>query len=168
MIELIGDYHSFVKSVNIGLERNGIRRSELSMLDHLCYRVENLDRYELVKRELATRAFLIDESEVSGRLISTFAFDDPLDTGDWRIPYLELPQPKKGSPYREGLEHAEFVVIGDLLRFQRNHPSLPFDEKGMKKDINPELGLKRDGLSVKFHELQLGAVCRIEQAIRGE
>jgi uncharacterized protein len=166
MNELIGDYVSFVNSVDAGLRRNGVRREELSMLDHICYRVETNERYDLVKGEMARRAFLLDESEVSGRLISTFAFDSPLEASGWRIPYLELPQPKEGSPYREGLEHAEFVVIGGLDRFRQNHPALPFDNKAMDKPINPELGLKHDGISVKFHEVQLGAVCRIEQRLR--
>jgi hypothetical protein len=40
-----------------------------------------------------------------------------------------------------------------------------FDTKGMSKVINPELGLKTDVLSVKFHEQPLGAVVRIEQRL---
>lgn len=166
MKELIGDYESFVADINAGLGRCGIRRSELSMLDHLCYRVETNQRYKEMNAEIGRVAFLLDESEVSGRLIATFAFDQPLATSGWCIPYLELPQPKDGSPYDEGLEHAEFVVIGGLDRFRKNHPFLPFDDKGMEKLINPELGLKHEGISVKFHELQLGAVCGIEQRLR--
>ena len=166
MNELIGDYVSFVKSADAGLARNGIRRGELGMLDHICYRVETLERYDLVKGEMARQAFLLDESEVSGRLISTFAFDSPLEASGWRIPYLELPQPKEVISFREGLEHAGFVVIGGLDRFSKNHPTLPLDDSAMDKPINPELGLKHDGISVKFHEVQLGAVCRIEQALR--
>ncbi len=166
MRELIGDYDSFVANINGGLDRCRIRLGRLSMLDHLCYRVETNEDFVRMKGELGKRAFLLDESEVSGRLIATFAFDQPLATGGWQIPYLELPQPKEGSPYPEGLEHAEFVVLGGLDRFKATHPFLPFDEKGLEKLINPELGLKYEGISVKFHELQLGAVCGIEQRLR--
>ena len=165
MQDLIGDYESFIKNVDAGLKRLGIRRKEISMMDHVCYRVENYKRYAEMKAELALRAFFLDESEVSGRMIATYEFDSPLEVGDWRVPYLELPQPKKGSPYPEGLEHAELVVVGGLERFRRYH-MLPFDEKAMDREINPELGLKLGGISVKFHELQLGAVCRIEQRLR--
>jgi predicted metalloenzyme YecM len=134
------------------------------MMDHLCYRVETLERYDEMKMLLGQRAFFLDESEVAGRLITTFEFDDPLRAHGWRVPFLELPQPKEGSPYPEGLEHAELVVVGRLETFHKHH-LLPFDDKAMGKTINPELGLKLDGVSVKFHEVQLGAVCAIEQRL---
>ena len=35
----------------------------------------------------------------------------------------------------------------------------------MNKTVNPELGLKEFDMSVKFHELALGKVVRIEQGI---
>lgn len=55
---------------------------------------------------------LLAESMVAGRRIATFQIDLWLHVGGWTVPYLELPEPKDGSPYREGLEHAELVVIG--------------------------------------------------------
>lgn len=42
---------------------------------------------------------------------------------------------------------------------------MPYDHKGMSKTVNPELGLKYEGISVKFHEQQLGAVVRIEDRL---
>jgi predicted metalloenzyme YecM len=167
MKELIGDYESFIGEIDAGLKRWGIRRDEIAMMDHVCYRVETMDRYDEMKQLLGQRAFFLDESEVAGRLITTFEFDNPLIAHGWRVPYLELPQPKEGSPYAEGLEHAELVVVGSLERFQRNH-LLPFDDKALEKLINPELGLKHEGVSVKFHAVQLGAVCAIEQRLAKE
>lgn len=162
--ELAG-INDFVKNINKGINRQGISRHELSMLDHVCYRVETLARYNEMRQKIGEKAILLDESEVSGRLIATFEFQNPLEIDGWSIPYLELPQPKTGSPYPEGLEHAEFVVVGSLDRFARAHPDLPFDDKGLVKTINPELALKYSGISVKFHEQQLGAVVRIEQGL---
>jgi len=165
MKDIIGDYELFVANINRGLKEVGIDRTELSMMDHLCYRVETAGRYYEMIGEIGRRAVLLGENIVSGRLIATFELHDFLDVDGWRIPYIELPQPKQGAPYQEGLEHAELVVIGGLGTFRARHDELPFDDKGMSKAINPELGLKTAGMSVKFHEQQLGAVVRIENTL---
>ncbi len=165
MHEILGDYELFVGDLNKSLELVGIARDELAMLDHLCYRVETLQRYRELKELFATHTLFLGAAQINGRQISTFEFSQPLCAGGWHIPYLELPAPKEGSSYKEGLEHAEFVVIGGLRRFQARHPDLTFNEEGMTKKINPELGLKTDGMSVKFHEQPLGAVVRIEERL---
>lgn len=162
MKEIIGDYDAFVKNINRGLSECGIERSELAMMDHICYRVEELGRYHVMKRRLAEVARFLGESNVSGRLIATYECFEPLEADGWLVPYIELPQPKKGSSYAEGLEHVELVTIRSLEQFEANHPGLPFDHKGMDKLINPELGLKHAGVSVKFHLQSLGAVVGIE------
>lgn len=166
MKELIGDYEPFVANINWGLDESGIDRDDLSMMDHICYRVETNRRYCELRRQIGRSAKLLSESMVNGRMIAVFDFYEPLEVGGWRIPSLELPAPKQGSPYAEGLEHAEFVTVGSLDWFQERYEHLPFTHNGMKKDINPELGLKHAGMSVKFHEQPLGAVARIEERLR--
>jgi predicted metalloenzyme YecM len=165
MKHIIGDYEAFVHGISAGLAAYGIDRSELAMMDHICYRVETQKRYSDLLTELKPFAALLGESEVAGRNIATFELHQYITADGWTVPYIELPEPKEGSPYPEGLEHAEVVVIGGLDSFRLRHPDLAFDTKGMTKDINPELGLKTDLLSVKFHEQQLGAVVRIEQML---
>jgi predicted metalloenzyme YecM len=165
MLELLGDYTKFVENINDGLSSAGIDSAEIAMIDHLCYRVETLQRYREVFAIFAGYAVMIGEVEISGRPIATFEFDEPLAAAGWKIPYLELPAPKDRSPYTEGLEHAELVVIGSVEKFATRHSTLTFDRKGMDKTINPELGYKTDSLSIKFHEQPLGAVVRIEQRI---
>lgn len=162
---LLGDYAGFVTNVNRGLDDCGIDRSELAMMDHICYRVETLERYDEMMRKLGVAARLLGESKVSGRMIATFELDEPLEAGGWRIPCIELPQPKAGSPYAEGLEHVELVTVSGLELFEAKHLDLPFNKAGMYKKINPELGLKHAGMSVKFHEQPLGAVVRIENRL---
>lgn len=165
MREILDDYESFVRSLSEGLSARGIKRDELSMMDHICYRVETNERYQELLVELSREAHLLGESEVSGRMIATFEFNEYLQVDDWTVPYLELPAPKEGSPYAEGLEHAELVVIGSLERFLKRHDDVLFSLKGMDKKINPEAGLKDGNFSVKFHQQQLGAVVRIEKQI---
>lgn len=157
---------SFVGNINRGLDELKIDRSLLVEADHLCYRVETEARYHELLAELSQSAVLLGEQTVNGRPIATFQLSEPLDVGGWRISYLELPAPKPGSEYVEGLEHVEFVVLGgDLDRFKRVHQHLAdtFSAKGMNKPVNPELGLKAAGISVKFHRLPLGEVVRLEQ-----
>lgn len=165
MREIIGDYEEFIRNISDGLTNLGIDRSEIAMMDHLCYRVETQDRYKHFKTLMSGRATLLTETEVSGRNISTFEFNDYLAVDDWVVPYLELPEPKKGSPYPEGLEHAELVVIGSLDRFIGRHRDLDFDHKAMGRGINRELVLKTKSISVKFHEQSLGSVIAIEKSL---
>jgi predicted metalloenzyme YecM len=165
MKEIIGDYEEFVGGIGSGLSESGIDRAELAMMDHICYRVETKSRYNELLQTISNVAILLGEAVVSGRNIATFELHNYIEVVGWTVPYLELPEPMESSPYPEGLEHAELLVIGGLDRFAQKHNNLSFDTKGMTKDINPELGLKTDSLSVKFHEQPLGAVVRIEQRL---
>lgn len=162
---ILEGYETFVEDINKSFAEVNIGSHELAMLDHLCYRVETDARYSELKEQLTNTAMFLGEAIVGGRPISTFEFATPLLAHGWRIPYLELPAPKEGSPYPEGIEHAEFVVIGGLEKFLNLHEHLPFEMKGMNKKLNPELGLKLDNVAVKFHEQPLGAVVRIEQRL---
>ena len=163
---LLGDIDHHVGVIMNEIHHLGIDRDDLTALDHLCYRVETLERYEEMKRSLGEIALMIAETPVQGRDIAIFELHERLHTRGWKIPYIELPQPKEGSPYSEGLEHAEFVVLGSLERFQQKYDRLPFDTKAMDRIINPELGLKTDRAAMKFHNLQIGEVVRIEAALR--
>jgi predicted metalloenzyme YecM len=165
MRDILGDYEGFIRTLTEGLKERGIARDELSMMDHICYRVETQERYQELLVSLVHDARLLGENEVGGRTIATFEFNDYLQVDSWTVPYLELPAPKEGSPYTEGLEHAELVVIGSLERFIQRHGDLSLSLKGMSKKINPEASLKDGAFSVKFHEQQLGAVVRIENAL---
>lgn len=162
--KLLGNYETFIRVIASELAASGIARSEISMMDHICYRVETLERYAIMKEQFAAIADIKGESLVSGRNIATFEFKEYIVIDDWVVPYLELPEPKEGSPYAEGLEHAELVVVGSLDKFETRHRELTFERKGMDKPINPELGFKTPKAAMKFHEQQLGAVVRIEQA----
>jgi predicted metalloenzyme YecM len=166
--ELLGEYPAFIQDISDGLTRCGVQRDEISMMDHICYRVETEERYRQMREELENFGTLLGENEVQGRMIATFELDEYIRADGWTIPYLELPAPKEGSFYPEGLEHAELVVAGSLKRFMARHTDLPFSHGGMSKVINPESGLKAEGISVKFHEQQLGAVVRIEQRLQEE
>lgn len=165
MKDILGDYEAFIGAIDRGLEAAGIKRDELVMMDHVCYRVETIERYHQLRSKFGEEAVFLGENDVNGRMIAVFEFKEYLLGSGWTVPYLELPAPKEGSLYTEGLEHAELVVAGSLERFLDRHQDLEFDLKGMSKVINPEAGLKTAAMSVKFHEQALGAVVRIENRL---
>lgn len=168
MKELIGDYDATVENVNRGLAESGIKPEELALLDHLCYRTESLERYHEAIKEFSSLGRNIGEIEVQGRPIAVIAFDDPIETGGWRIPFLEIAAPKESSPYPEGLEHAEFVTVKLLEDFEREHQDLNFIRDAMSRVVNPELKFRENGISVKFHQLSIGSTVKIEEKLSDE
>lgn len=162
MIEQLRNSDEHIGVITRELDASGIDRNDIAMLDHLCYRVETDARYIEMKHTLGEVAILRGESQVQGRSIAIFEFNEYVKSHGWVVPYIELPAPKEGSPYPEGLEHAEFVVVGSLERFQQKYKDVPFDTKAMGRGLNPELGLKTDRAAMKFHKLQIGTVVDIE------
>lgn len=141
----------------------GIERAELTQLDHLCYRTETLDEYRAVLTELKPLGRSLGEVMVQGRPIDIIALDEPIQTNGWTVDFLEIAAPKASSPYPSGLEHAEFVTGGLLTDFHARHAELEFITDAMQRVINPELKYRKNGISVKFHQLNVGAVVQIER-----
>jgi predicted metalloenzyme YecM len=141
------------------------------VLDHICYRVASVARYVQLRDALLEENDLLVESPINGRRIATFRMATPFRFQQREIWLLELPEPKPGSPYPEGYEHAEFVTDRPLAQFETwltEHLGLTADDldrKGLTKPLNADLRLRLpDGLSVKFHELSLDRVIEIELA----
>lgn len=138
-------------------------------IDHICYRVATVSDYQELKIRLLADNDLLAESIIKGRFISTFRMAVPFRFGDRDIWLLELPEPKASSPYSEGWEHAEFVTDRPLPEFEQwlisrlGINASEIDRSGLDKPLNADLRLRlKDGLSVKFHELALEEVIRLE------
>jgi predicted metalloenzyme YecM len=132
-------------------------------IDHLCYRSETLERYQILKSEFETIGELLVESEVNGRPISTFKLHEPFQMLGRTIALLELPAPKAGKPSKEGFEHIEVVTPLPLAQLREQYKFLTLDEGGMKKLFNAELEIKFICGAVKFHNLSLESVIRLEK-----
>ena len=132
-------------------------------IDHLCYRVTTLVRYENQKSNFCRFATLLSESEVNGRMISTFKLEDPLVFRDWQMDIVELPAPKPSKKTIEGFEHIEVVVDKPFSEIKKKYNECTFDESGLEKNFNQELEIKLDTYSLKFHYLSLESVVRFEQ-----
>jgi len=136
----------------------------LSSPDHLCYRVESNQEYEQFKDSFMNIGELLVESQVGGRLISTFKLNNPIEFEEWSVDIVELPAPKVGSHYELGFEHAEFVISETFDTFKAQYQGLDWDLTAMDKKHNPELRLKlAEQISVKFHHQSLEDVIKIEK-----
>lgn len=162
MKEIIGDYDTKIAKINDVFTEIGIERSELTQLDHLCYRTETLEEYAKVLEDFKGLGKNLGEVMVQGRPISVISLYEPIESGGWLVDYLEVAAPKPSSPYPSGLEHAEFVTRGLLQDFQQRHEDLPFITDALQRVLNPELKYREKGISVKFHQLSLGSVVTIE------
>jgi predicted metalloenzyme YecM len=166
MKEIIGDYEAFIEKADTLIAEQGIVADDLIQCDTICYRVETNERYVELTRQLAERALLISETEVNGRLISVFATHEPLHAGRWQsISYLEVPQPKPGSYYPEGIDHVQMVTRRELPAFHAQYAHLAFEEKGLASSLNPLLKLVGDEVSVKLHDKHMGAVVALEESV---
>jgi predicted metalloenzyme YecM len=141
----------------------GIDVSEY-LMDHVCYRVADLRRYEDLAHAWRLYSSKTHESLVNGRPITVFVLEQPIVVAGRIIRVLELPAPKEGSPYPEGWEHAEFVIDEPFAHFMSRYDEHVFDTKSLHKELNPELGYKLpEGLQIKFHQAPLEQVIEIER-----
>lgn len=131
-------------------------------IDHLCFRVETLERYEVWKAQLARFANLLIESEVNGRPIATYELEQPIEFHDRTVSVIELPAPKRGKVVKEGFEHIEVTCDEPFDEIASRHPDLVFDRSGLSKSFNSELEVTLPSGAVKYHHLTLASVVRFE------
>lgn len=132
-------------------------------IDHLCFRVDSLESYELYKENFVQLGTLLTESDVNGRPISTFELNYPIRFQSWLIRLIELPAPKKGKITKTGFEHIEIVIDRSLVSLQKEYSHLNWDSSGMIKLFNSELELSFGESAVKFHNLSLKSVVNFEK-----
>lgn len=162
---IIGEYSVFLEDILGRVEREGFDFKDFSQVDHMCYRTSSVKNYLQKQEELKTVADLLGESVVNGRPISTFRLKVPVLFKSWRIDAIELPAPKKGSAHNEGLEHIEFVIYDDIPTFLDKYKGKPFKLSAVDRGVNPEIGLKLQEYSVKFHLLSLPTAIYLEHKL---
>lgn len=99
-------------------------------------------------------------------MISILQATPALEVGKWRVPYIELLQPKPTRENIDGVDSVFFVANTDIEDFVANH-SVPegvsYDDKGLKNKANPYVEYKNGTVAVKIHDLHMGAVLRTEK-----
>lgn len=147
----LGEINSFLFKVFAALAKDKIDVSKYE-LDHVCYRVETLDRYEELKKQLLNSGELLSENEINGRAIANFKLNEPIIFADRKIFGIELPAPKLGVFFKEGYEHVEFAVGINLDDFLKIYPQINWDTTGIAKNVNPDIFVRYDNFTVKFHQ----------------
>ena len=157
--EFIGEAQLFLNKLFSELDKIKLDLSN-NELDHICYRVKTTQEYLELKEQLLLEGKLISDKKINGREICVFELDKPFRFQERAIYLLELPAPKKGSEYKSGFEHVEFVLTEDLRTFMSSRPDLNFNIKGLEKKVNPEIRLNFSFGSIKFHNHNLSYVIR--------
>lgn len=153
--------YKFLDKIFKKLEESGIQIGSWE-IDHLCFRTSSLDNYEEMKRIFSGLGTLLVESDVNGRDIATYKFHEPIIYKNYIIPLVEVPAPKPGRDIDEGWEHIEVVIDISFDELMKKYSGLNFDTKALSKELNPELVLKFEDCSIKFHHQSLEEVIRIE------
>ena len=146
---ILNGWELFLDNIFRELAERGIRRSELQ-IDHVCYRVETQARYDDLKLELLEYCDLAHESSVGNRMIAILQFKKLLVYHEYNIHFLELPAPKKGSPYVEGLQHVDLTVSPSLEMFMGIHPLPEYNTDAIHKAGHAVLTLKLPSGEVDF------------------
>lgn len=145
------------------INQQKIKIEEHWNIDHLCYRVCTDEHYHQFKNEFTKFSDLLIESEVNGRLISTFKLHQPIYFQGWSLDLVELPAPKIGKKTIEGFEHIEIVCDLDFDDIKKLYPNCKYNEGGLKKNFNQELEINLDDRAIKFHHLSLESVIQLEK-----
>lgn len=132
-------------------------------IDHLCYRVGSNKDYEVFKSIFSSHGRLLIESEVNGRMISTFELHSPINYKSWTIGLIELPAPKVGKITKNGFEHIEVVCDETFDFLVEKYPKLKWDRNGMNKLFNKELEVFLGEENIKFHHISLASVVQLER-----
>lgn len=154
--EIVGDINIFLDKIFLNIQKAGFEFSELDELDHIAYRVESDKRYEEVKNQSKDFAEYIDEAMFGGRLISILKLKVPIKYKNYKIDCIELMAPKENNTFKEGLEHAEFVISLNLADFHNKYKNIiNFNFDGYSREINPELIVEFEDCAVKLHNQSL-------------
>lgn len=150
--KIIGDYELFLDKIFLNMKDVGFDLADFSELDHIAFRTETLERYEEVKRLVIPFADSWTESIFNTRLIAVLKMKAPFQRNGFIVPVLELLAPKEGKPFKEGLEHAEFVINMSFDDFFKKYQKIKFNFAYFDREVNRELLLSFSDCGVKFHE----------------
>jgi predicted metalloenzyme YecM len=160
--QFYSEAQTFLKDLFNDMNKANIRLEDHWEIDHLCFRSDSAESYESLKKEFLNFGKLLIESEVNGRMISTFKLDEPVFYNDWMIDLIELPAPKKGKVTRSGFEHIEVVCDMTFPELIQRYSHVELDQKGLTKDYNQELELCLGERNIKFHHTSLESVVTLE------
>ncbi len=122
-------------------------------LDHIGYQASSSTDYDKLLPKFEETGSLLHEAIVGGRRVSIIKLDSPLVYKDYRIPAIELVEPKPDQVCPSALEHAEFVLNESFDQFINKYPDVGLDTRAIDQKDFPMIKLKLgDNIQVKFHK----------------
>lgn len=167
--QILEGAQSFLRQTLVILDTKQFKLDSHWHIDHLCYRTSSEDNYLDIKQIFSRFSRLLTESEVNGRMISTFKLHAPITVEHWTVDLIEVPAPKKGKITEEGFEHFEVVCDLPFEELMTRYQNFPFNKGGLAKELNQELEFVFEEFAIKFHHLSLESVINLEinqQAIK--
>ena len=168
---ILGDVDSFITKIIQKVPEIDLKSYEC---DHICYRCSSNEIYLQKIKELKDLGEVLVEGMIGSRPISIISLHEPIESNGFHIRCIEIPCPKLGRPYKDGLEHAEFVIGTEyddpheknlLKEMILKYPTLNFDSRALDKDINADISLEIDfNTSIKFHVRPIYEIVNIEKA----
>ena len=164
--------NSFTQKLHSALDELGIRNECAQLaIDHICVRGKEPADVAALKAELEVVGEVISAVNVNGREIFIIQLAKALKIGSWETRGVELPYPKPHHAHADGWEHVEFVLPdaentleGVRDAFFQTFPQLNIDTLQAKYSYsedephadgdqipNPTVGLKVNGVGIKFH-----------------
>jgi len=175
---------AFSGNLDSALRELGIQEKCRNLnIDHICVRLKDSSDVDSLKKELEEAGQIISAVNVNGREIMIIQLNQPLILGSWQTSGIELPYPKPNHSYEDGWEHVEFVLNGaentmdgvrqafmdtfselDRDQLESNY-AYSEDEPYADGDQipNPTVGLKVNGVGLKFHANPIQVVVGFEQ-----
>ena len=138
--------------------------SEITAIDHICYRVADLASYQVFKDLLGSIGTLLSETPINGRLIACYKLHESINNSSgFSISVVELPSPRFDVAYGEGFEHIEVVLRTPLESFLNRYSGLQFNTKNLGAVINRDISMQLPGGLVKFHETSIEEIIALEK-----
>jgi len=153
----------FLEKIFHKMESKNISLKEHWIVDHLCFRVSSIEKYEQYKQFFSNWSQLLIESEINGRMIASYKLNTPILFKHYIIDVLELPAPKPGRVTPDGFEHIEVVCDLSFSEIKKLYPLCDFNESGLNKRFNQDIKVQLNGLALKFHHMSLESVIAIEK-----
>jgi predicted metalloenzyme YecM len=154
-------------------------------IEHICVRLKNNKDVDILKTQLLHHGEVICSANVNGREISIIQLRRPIKLREWEVYGVELPYPKPDHSYEDGWEHVEFVLdeaennMEDLRamffsKFKHLNVNLLKSKYDYSEDEpqanddqipNPTIGLKLNGIGIKFHARSIQQVVGYETVV---
>jgi uncharacterized protein len=161
--EFIDQARHFLENIFQKMESKNIFLKEHWNVDHLCFRVSSIEKYEKYKQIFSNWSQLLIESEINGRMIASYKLNAPILFKHYKIEVVELPAPKPGSKTPDGFEHIEVVCDLSFSEIKKLYPLCDFNESGLNKSFNQDIKVQLNGFALKFHHMSLESVIAIEK-----